>query len=115
MTYLVIKTDIADKYRQQAEKARIRRARYESAHPERDRHRTTNHSDPPFVAWDGEGPQDTAYSLFGCSLGPRIRHPNLGTRECLDLILEVEQEVPSAIHIAFGFNYDVSMICRELS
>jgi DNA polymerase type B, organellar and viral len=117
MTYLYIPTETADKYRRQAEKARLRKARYDAHRPDRSHgnDRTRHNTDAPFVAWDGEGPQDTGYSLFGCSLGHRIKHPNLGTRECLDLILAVESEWPDAIHIAFGFNYDVSMILRELS
>jgi hypothetical protein len=64
--------------------------------------------------WDGEGPQDAGYALFGNSLGYEICHPFLDTEECLDLILRCAEENPDAIHIAFGFNYDASMILRQL-
>jgi len=64
--------------------------------------------------WDGEGPQDAGYALFGSSAGDEICHPFLGTAECLDLLLQSETRNPDAIHIAFGFNYDASMILREL-
>lgn len=67
-----------------------------------------------FVAWDGEGPRDSGYALFGCSEGYEICHPYLGTRECLDIILECENDHPTSIHVAYGFNYDVSMILHEL-
>jgi hypothetical protein len=71
--------------------------------------------DRPFIGWDGEGPRDAGYALFGNSLGYEICRPYLSTRECLDLILDCEQDHPESIHIWFGSNYDVSMILRELS
>jgi hypothetical protein len=71
--------------------------------------------DKPFLAWDGEGPRDAGYALFGNSEGMEICHPFLGTKECLELILDTESKYSDAIHIGFGFNYDVSNILRELS
>lgn len=67
-----------------------------------------------FIMWDGEGPRDAGYALFGNSVGDEICHPFLGTAECLDLLLDCAESNPDAIHFAFGFNYDVSMILREL-
>lgn len=68
-----------------------------------------------FIAWDGEAVQDGAdYCLFGNSEGMEICSPNLGTAECLDLILETARRYPKAYHISFAFNYDVNNILREL-
>lgn len=72
-------------------------------------------SERPFIFWDGEGPHDAGYALFGNSMGDEICHPFLGTTECLDLLLRCSADHPSAIHIAFGFNYDASMILHQLS
>jgi DNA polymerase type B, organellar and viral len=52
--------------------------------------------------------------LFGNSEGLEICHPFLTTVECLELILQSGEECPTAIHIAYGFNYDASMICKDL-
>jgi hypothetical protein len=100
---------------ERANRARDRRARYENRHQGRKKNpnRVPN-AERPFVAWDGEGPKDAGYALFGSSEGDEICHPYLETRECLDLILEREREIPNAIHVWFGSNYDVSMILRQL-
>lgn len=97
--------------REQAHRNRERHRRYNAKRPKK--HRIPN-SERPFVMWDGEGPQDAGYALFGNSLGYEICHPYLSTEECLDLMLECQKENPAAIHIAFGFNYDASMILRQL-
>jgi hypothetical protein len=69
----------------------------------------------PFIMWDGEAVQDGAdYCLFGNSEGEEICKPNLGTKECLDLILSAGQKHPKSFHIAFAFDYDVNNILREL-
>lgn len=68
----------------------------------------------PFIVWDGEGPQDTGYSLLGNSEGEEICYPHLRTRDCLNLLLESAQAHPQAIHVSFGFTYDVSCILWEL-
>jgi hypothetical protein len=94
------------------EKERLRRVELKRA--PRNHHKGGKNSERPFVMWDGEGPQDTGYSLFGSSAGDEICHPFLETEECLDLILECEKEIPNAIHVWFGSNYDVSMILRQL-
>lgn len=73
------------------------------------------------MGWDGEGityPGDTqqSYVLFGASSDPRHRRigRSLSTVSCLDLLLEVESELPTAIHMGFGFGYDVNMILRDV-
>lgn len=75
----------------------------------------------PFVGWDGEGitfPGDIAqsYVLFGASSSPehRIISQSLSTVECLELLLSVEREIPDALHVGFGFGYDVNMILRDV-
>jgi len=103
---------------EKVEKERERKRRYERRHPDR-RNASRNpnrvkNADKPVIAWDGEGPRDAGYALFGSSEGDEICHPFLGTEECLDLILSREEESPDAIHIWYGSNYDVSMILREL-
>lgn len=98
------------------EKERARKRRYESRRPKRsgNRHKTVPNAERPFIMWDGEGPQDAGYALFGSSDGDEICHPFLSTVECLDLILSCETRNPDAVHIAFGFNYDASMILKDL-
>lgn len=116
--WVMVETSVAERYRLQAEKARLRRARYEYTHPSRNRGGSgtprTPMADKPFIIWDGEGPQDTGYSLLGNSEGMEICYPKLRTEDCLNLIIETEQLYPDAIHIGFGFNYDVSNILWEL-
>lgn len=68
----------------------------------------------PFVAWDGEGCKDSGYSLFGCSDGIEISGWNLPTESLLDTMLKAEEQNPTAIHIAFSFDYDVNMILKDL-
>lgn len=75
----------------------------------------------PFVAWDGEavnnmvpGSEDHPYSLFGSSLGWRIKSYDLTTLDCLSLLIESEQACPEAIHFGFAFGYDVNMILKDL-
>ena len=75
----------------------------------------------PFVAWDGEAvnnedPEsgDHPYSLFGSSLGYRIKGYNLSTLDCLSLMIETEKACPEALHFGFAFGYDVNMILKDL-
>lgn len=80
----------------------------------------------PFVGWDGEGYDayiasadgeieiDHRYLLFGASTGAVKTSLNLGTTECLLLILEVEAENPDVYHVGFSFEYDVNMILKDL-
>jgi hypothetical protein len=72
----------------------------------------------PFIGWDGEGWTDAEgvhhYMLFGNSNLECITGESLGTKECLDLILYAESQVPDAFHVGFAFEYDVQMILRDL-
>lgn len=76
--------------------------------------RGIKNSEREFIMWDGEGPQDTGYSLIGNSKGMELCSPHLGTEECLDLILACGREYPDTIHVGYGFNYDVSCILGDL-
>lgn len=72
-----------------------------------------------FVAWDGEGitfPGNTAqsYVLFGNSKGYQISSTELGTVECLELMIATEIDLPLAIHVGFAFSYDVEMILKDI-
>lgn len=72
----------------------------------------------PFIGWDGEGytTEDGRhhYMLFGSSTGDEISGESLGTRECLDLLLEVESRNPDSFHVIFAGNYDVNMILKDV-
>lgn len=82
----------------------------------------------PFIGWDGEGYSvwhctgptllggywTHHYMLFGASTGDCVTGPDLGTTECLQLILDVEKEFPDAYHVGFAFEYDVNMILKDL-
>jgi hypothetical protein len=106
----MIPTRTADRERAAQEREQLRRARYDTRH-----NRNTNHHRiKPFIMWDGEGPRDAGYALFGNSKGLEVCHPFLQAKECLELILETETQHPGHTHIGFGFNYDVSMILGAL-
>lgn len=70
----------------------------------------------PFIAWDGEGSnlsgpdEPQHYVLFGSNVCEPLTGHQLTGQECIDHILSVAANNPSAIHIAFAFNYDVNMI-----
>jgi hypothetical protein len=115
--WFVIPTSEARKRARSAELARARKARYDAKRVDKNHGKGlgSHHGDSRFLAWDGEGPRDAGYALFGNSDGDRIRHPFLSTRECLDLILETKTSKPDTISIWFGGNYDVSMILKDLS
>lgn len=69
----------------------------------------------PFVAWDGEGDTERdTYILFGCSAGHEISSPSLRFTECADLMMRVARMHPNTIHVAFAFDYDVTMMCASL-
>jgi hypothetical protein len=70
-------------------------------------------SGAPFCFWDGEGPRDAGYALFGSSMGDVLKQKHLTTIQCLDLLLERARQT-KAIHVWFGGNYDVSMILHDL-
>jgi hypothetical protein len=112
--FISIPTEIVDMHTRERE----RKHRYEQKTQRKKRGQHSRNvlpnSERPFIMWDGEGPQDTGYSLFGSSAGDEICHPFLGTTECLELILGREEAQPDCIHIWFGSNYDVSMILKDL-
>lgn len=118
----MVNGEIAEKARARAEKERERKARMrDSWASERGRkHHGAGRQDGripyreyEFVMWDGEAPQDTGYSLFGCSLGYEVRQPRLNTEQCFDLMLAVKRQHPETIHIVFGGRYDWDEICRQ--
>jgi hypothetical protein len=125
MTFIMVpRTAVLKRQRKREQDARAR-CSYEERNPKRNRHgvdrngkrritRDKQEFGRPFVMWDGEGPKDAGYALFGNSDGLAIRRPFLGTEECLDLLMQSAEDNPDAVHVAFGFNYDVSMILREL-
>lgn len=65
------------------------------------------------MSWDGEG-GDGEYWLFGCSDGDYVQAKGLITHECFALLLRKAVEYPDRIHIAYGFNYDVTMLTVSL-
>lgn len=70
----------------------------------------------PFLAWDGEGCVEYDYVLLGHSDNQFItgKGKRLSTIECLSFIWEQTKERRDAIHVTFGFNYDVDNILRDL-
>lgn len=110
------------RHRAKVQSDELARARYELKHPNRSHHDTEHETElrdliaysRKFIGWDGEGPRDAGYALFGNSLGNEICYPYLRTLDCLSLLLDTAAANPGALHIAFGFNYDVSNILREL-
>jgi DNA polymerase type B, organellar and viral len=113
---------VAEQVARTRERDRLWHARERYRYPDKDSrptHRSKEEQESvrnaPFIMWDGEGPRDAGYALFGNSAGYEICHPFLGTEECLELIMECEAENPNAIHFWFGGNYDVSMILADMS
>jgi hypothetical protein len=96
------------------ERIRERDRRYQQSRYAKIKRDRIPNSERPFIFWDGEGPKDAGYALFGNSAGAEICHPFLSTTECLDLLLASGRANPNAVHIAFGFNYDASMILADL-
>lgn len=107
--------DVERHARRQAQLVKARAA-YDARRYRANHHATTEvkQRDKPFIGWDGEGPRDAGYALFGNSEGYEICHPYLGTKECLDLVLDCEYDNPNAIHVWFGSNYDVSNILKDI-
>jgi hypothetical protein len=108
--FIMIPTATVLREQEAKQRADLRRARYEHKRPPR----TNHHKIKPFCMWDGEGPRDAGYALFGNSLGLEICHPFLDAHECLNLITKTGEQYPDYAHISFGFNYDVSMILGKL-
>jgi len=77
----------------------------------------------PFIAWDGEGitydnRRQQAYVLLAASTGDKIVAPEfqtLSTQDCLDLLFKVEEANRDAVHIGFGFGYDINQILNSFS
>jgi hypothetical protein len=66
------------------------------------------------MSWDGEGGHGR-YWLFGCSDGDYVQaESGLTTYECFALLLRKGLQYPDRIHIAYGFNYDVTMMTVSL-
>jgi DNA polymerase type B, organellar and viral len=115
MDIISVDTGTVELHARKLEQQRRARQRYDARNPGRNRNpNRCKQKDKPFIGWDGEGPRDAGYALFGSSDGDEICHPYLGTAECLDLILSREALVPDAIHVWFGSNYDVSMILKDI-
>lgn len=111
-SYVFIPHDIAAKAEKELEARKRAKRKYEAKRPYRNRDRSSM-SWLSFCFWDGEGPRDAGYALFGNSLGYELCKPFLSTEECLELILEVGTD-NHVIHVWFGGNYDVSMILHDL-
>ncbi len=75
------------------------------------------------IAWDGEGmklsgddmPQH--YVLFGCSAD--TENPMVGRKlemlDILDYIISIGERYPRAVHVGYGFRYDMNMIVQSMS
>src|SRR5580692_1236035 len=111
---IVIPTAVAEAHVRRTEQLRRARASYNLRNPDSKNANRVKQRDKRFIAWDGEGPRDAGYALFGNSDGDEICHPFLSTVECLDLILDNELSNPDAIHVWYGSNYDVSMILHDM-
>jgi hypothetical protein len=113
MSLTVVPYDRLEKARLRRERNRDRmaRARSELRYPDP---RTSHHDDRRFVGWDGEGPRDAGYALFGNSDRDEICRPHIPTAECLDLLIDHKRRHPNTIDVWFGGDYDVSMILWQL-
>jgi hypothetical protein len=117
-------TDYTAKMRLSRQKRLERHIRYnqsdkgkkrEANRPKRNRVKGPPNHEREFIVWDGEGPKDTGYSLLGNSEGLEICKPTLSTKECFGLLLESAKQYPYVINVSFGFTYDVSCMCKDLS
>lgn len=72
----------------------------------------------PFVALDGESADvdgEHRYIVMTASTGATVQNvEGLSTRECLDFILIAGRQADKPILVAFGWNYDVNMILRDV-
>lgn len=110
--YRLVPYAALDNARKQVERESIRKARshyYWPSRPDRE-----HHPDRRFVGWDGEGPRDAGYALFGNSDGDEICQPRLSTAQCLNLLIEHKRQNRDTIDVWFGGDYDVSMILGDL-
>lgn len=125
--YIRVNSTYAQKMRLSRQKRLERYARYNQSEKGKERLKKQNNRPtyvkrdiPPwhereFIVWDGEGPRDTGYSLLGNSEGMEICKPELSSIECFDLLLKSAENYPHSINVSFGFTYDVSCMCKDLS
>ena len=77
----------------------------------------------PFVAWDGEGVNNSdgshAYVLLANSLGDRLVSPppsGISTHDALTFLLDGAEKAPrDAIHVIYGGSYDINMMLGDLT
>lgn len=116
--YTLVSYERLDRARRKVEHERIRKAEARYRWPSENRTsrngRKVHHDQRRFVGWDGEGPRDAGYALFGNSDGDEICHPFLSTKECLSLLVSHKRANPDTIDVWFGGDYDVSMILKDL-
>ena len=125
--FVTVPASIVNKHRAETQRQKLASARFRYTHdgyhtrenfPNRgkSKYQRTNDAllNKDFIMWDGEGPRDAGYALFGNSEGYEICHPFLSTLECFDLMFSTEMDFPDAIHVGFGFNYDVSNIIKDI-
>lgn len=113
MTYIKVPAATAERNRLRQEANRITHAKGRAELRYTDT-RKTHHEERRFVCWDGEGPRDAGYALFGNSDGDEICHPFIGTTEALDLMISHKRANPNTIDVWFGGDYDTSMIFTDL-
>lgn len=113
--FIRVPEPVAEKHRLRKERRREYQAKWDAVNRPGSKNGKVPYKDRLFIVWDGEGPHDTGYSLLGNSEGQEICYPHLSTRDCLDLILQAGMDYPGAIHVSFGFTYDVSCMLWELS
>jgi hypothetical protein len=70
-----------------------------------------------FVAWDGEGINESdgshSYIMLASSLGHSLQHRDgLGTRDVFDMWLSCHGD--KNIHVIYGGNYDFNMIVKDM-
>jgi DNA polymerase type B, organellar and viral len=109
-----VPTDVAEKHRRQAERRAVSKAQYETRRDKNRNHHRAPMATREFIVWDGEGPKDTGYSLLGNSEGDELCYPTLKSEDCLRFIIECARKYPDAIHVSYGFDYDVSNIIKDL-
>lgn len=71
----------------------------------------------PFIAWDGEGINESngshTYVLLASSEGDRLSNRfGLATAECFEALLKYAGT--DAIHVVYGGGYDINMMLRDL-
>lgn len=118
--YVTIPRHIAEYHQHKAEQYALAKAKYDEArfdkwHGNANQERHERIANREFIIWDGEGPQDTGYSLLGNSQGKEICGPRLSTLRCLAHLIRSARANPDAINVGFGFMYDISMILKDLS